>query len=64
MQTPRRDLLKLAGGGIAASMMSANPLQAADSPQSWGIASRRQRISGAQVWCGWRWNHDRYAGDQ
>lgn len=31
MQTPRRDLLKLAGGGMAASLMSANPLQGADS---------------------------------
>ena len=37
MQTPRRDLLKLAGGGIAASLMSANPLQAADSPQIGGM---------------------------
>lgn len=31
MQTPRRDLLKLAGGGVAVSMMGARPLQAADS---------------------------------
>ena len=63
MQTPRRDLLKLAGGGFAASLMSANPLQAADSPQTWGNASGGQRISGAQVWRGWRWDDHRYAGD-
>jgi polygalacturonase len=37
MQTPRRDLLKLAGGGIAASLMSTNPLHAADSPQAAGM---------------------------
>jgi polygalacturonase len=30
MQTPRRDLLKLAGGGIAASLMTAGALHAAD----------------------------------
>ena len=52
MQTPRRDLLKLAGGGMAASLMSANPLRAADSPEIAGM-HRRQRIFGAQVWCGW-----------
>ncbi|MGB6109717.1 MAG: glycoside hydrolase family 28 protein, partial [Acidobacteriaceae bacterium] len=37
MQTPRRDLLKLAGGGMAASLMSANPLRAADSPEIAGM---------------------------
>ncbi|MGC1869443.1 MAG: glycoside hydrolase family 28 protein [Acidobacteriaceae bacterium] len=37
MQTPRRDLLKLAGGGMAASFMSANRLQAADSAQAAGM---------------------------
>ena len=37
MQTPRRDLLKLAGGGMAASLMGAHPLQAADSAQVAGI---------------------------
>ena len=31
MQTPRRDLLKLAGGGIAASLMTAGTIHAADS---------------------------------
>ncbi len=37
MQTPRRDLLKLAGGGIAASLMSAHPLRAADSAHVAGM---------------------------
>ncbi len=37
MQTPRRDLLKFAGGGMAASLMSANPLRAGDSAQVGGM---------------------------
>lgn len=37
MQTPRRDLLKLAGGGMAASLISANPLRGTDSAQAAGM---------------------------
>ncbi|HZC44039.1 MAG TPA: glycosyl hydrolase family 28-related protein, partial [Acidobacteriaceae bacterium] len=37
MQTPRRELLKLAGGGIAASLMNSHPLQA-DSVKVTGAA--------------------------
>src|ERR1700721_340019 len=37
MQTPRRDLLKLAGGGMAATLLSARALHAADTSPVSGV---------------------------